>query len=134
MQDGDLQRDQQQQQRDWSQVLELVVPHIDTREMHVRLSTVSQHTQHVVQAHIRANIASFLSQYLGYGSWLPSELRKKQQSRGLSRKLPASVKWLCRLAGAEAMGGAAAATAVLSGDHFSLKLDDAAAVVVETGV
>jgi hypothetical protein len=63
----------QQLQHDWSHVLQLVVPYINTREMHMRLSSVSQHMQCVMQTHIRQHIAAYLKRYLEYRLWLPSK-------------------------------------------------------------
>lgn len=113
-------------------MLQLVVPYMDTREMHVRLSAVSQHMQHVMHTHIRQHIATYLKRYLGRDAWLPSSDVKSMVLR-LDAVCP-SVKWLCKVAGAEAMGTAAAAATVLSDEHFTCYSQERTArVVIEAG-
>ena len=76
-------------------------------KMHVRLSTVSQHMQQVMQTHIRQHIVAYLKRYLKYMLWLP--YKDKRLADSLK-----GIEWLCTIAGAEAMSTAAVATTVLS--------------------
>lgn len=130
-------------------MLELLLPHIDSREMHVQLSTVSQHMQQAMQTHIRQHVAAFLKQYLNYHDWMMTGIKQREKKRSAGRRSECetadwvqSVRWLCKVAGREAMGTAAAAMAVLTTKHcLALKLyrddtssADVAHVLIQSGV
>ena len=125
----------QMQEQHQSHVLELVLPYLDTREMHCRASLVSQHISGCMRAHIRQHIAAFLEQYLSCRGWLQDKPKPKGVSTSSSAEHPrfSSVRWLCGCAGAEAMGSAAAAGAVLSAGVSLYSRKDVTRELVQSG-